>query len=68
VPVEQYGVPKSGGHVAMDEILTNDFIFSVLEGRPPLVNAREAARSCAATITAQKSAWVGAKVLKIPQF
>ena len=56
------------GHEFMDEILTNDFVFSVLEKRQPLVNVREAARSCAATITAQESAWAGAKIMKIPKF
>ena len=69
VPLHMYGVESSGhGHEFMDEILTNDFIFSVLEKRQPLVNVREAARSCAATITAQESAWKGAKVMKIPLF
>lgn len=70
VPLHMYGVETSGdtGHQFMDEMLTNDFVFSVLEKRQPLVNVREAARSCAATITAQESAWAGAKVMKIPQF
>jgi len=68
VPLEMRGVNTKEGHMGADEILTNDFVFSVLEGRQPLVNVREAARSCAATITAQESAWAGAKVMKIPRF
>ncbi len=68
VPLRQRGINTRTGHMGTDEILTNDFVFSVLEKRQPLISAREAARSCAATITAQESAWLGAKVMKIPQF
>ena len=61
-------IARETGHAGYSYLQDQDFVDAIIEDRLPTINVYEAARSCAAALSALRSINEGGRPVRIPQF